>query len=44
MHTFTQIIHFAFLRRIQREKRQLDIKTKIVEKTGFEALMTLMPT
>lgn len=37
---FTQIIHYAFLRRIQREKRQLDIKTKIVEKTGFEALMT----
>ena len=37
---FTQIIHYAFLRRIQREKRQLDIKNKIVEKTGFEALMT----
>ena len=25
---FTQIIHYAFLRRIQREKRQLEIKTK----------------
>ena len=37
---FTQIIHYAFLRRIQREKRQLDIKTKIVEKTGYESLMT----
>lgn len=37
---FTQISYFAFLRRIQREKRQLDIKTKIVEKSGFEALMT----
>ena len=37
---FTQIIHYAFLRRIQREKRQLDIKNKIVEKTGFETLMT----
>ena len=37
---FTQIIHYAFLRRIQREKRQLDIKNKIVEKTGFESLMT----
>jgi len=37
---FTQISYFAFLRRIQREKRQLDIKTKIVEKTGFESLMT----
>ena len=37
---FTQIIHYAFLRRIQREKRQLEIKNKIVEKTGFESLMT----
>ena len=26
---FTQIIHYAFLRRIQREKRQLEIKNKI---------------
>ena len=37
---FTQIIHYAFLRRIKIEKRQLDIKNKIVEKTGFESLMT----
>ena len=28
---FTQIIHYAFLRRIQREKRQLEIKNKINE-------------
>ena len=28
---FTQIIHYAFLRRIQREKRQLEIKNKIIE-------------
>jgi hypothetical protein len=33
---FTQIIHYAFLRRIQREKRQLEIKSKILEKTGFD--------
>jgi hypothetical protein len=33
---FTQIIHYAFLRRIQREKRQLEIKNKILEKTGFD--------
>ena len=33
---FTQIIHYAFLRRIQREKRQLEIKNKILEKTGYE--------
>jgi hypothetical protein len=32
---FTQIIHYAFLRRIQREKRQLDIKNKIIERSGY---------
>ena len=32
---FTQIIHYAFLRRIQREKRQLEIKNKILEKPGY---------
>jgi hypothetical protein len=36
---FTQIIHYAFLRRIQREKKQLDIKTKIIERTGFDEVM-----
>ena len=33
---FTQIIHYAFLRRIQKEKKQLEIKTKIIEKTGYD--------
>ena len=33
---FTQIIHYAFLRRIQREKRQLEIKNKIREKAGYQ--------
>jgi hypothetical protein len=33
---FTQIIWYAFLRRIEREKRQLDIKTKLLEQTGFD--------
>ena len=33
---FTQIIHYAFLRRIQKEKKQLEIKNKIIEKTGFD--------
>ena len=33
---FTQIIHYAFLRRIQKEKKQLEIKNKILEKTGFD--------
>ena len=28
---FTQIIYYAFLRRIEREKRQLQIKNKIIE-------------
>ena len=38
---FTQIIHYAFLRRIQKEKKQLDIKTKIIEKSGYDELMTV---
>ena len=33
---FTQIIHYAFLRRIQSEKRQLEIKNKIIEKSGYQ--------
>ena len=33
---FTQIIHYAFLHRIQKEKKQLEIKNKILEKTGFD--------
>ena len=33
---FTQIIHYAFLRRIQREKRQLEINNKIIEKSGYQ--------
>ena len=36
---FTQIIHFAFLRRIGKEKKQLDIKTKIIEKTDYNEVM-----
>ena len=38
---FTQIVHYAFLRRIQKEKKQLDIKTKIIEKTGYDEVMTV---
>ena len=33
---FTQIIYYAFLRRIQHEKKQLEIKNKILEKTNFD--------
>ena len=38
---FTQIIHYAFLRRIQKEKKQLDIKTKIIERSGFDEVMVV---
>ena len=37
---FTQIIHYAFLRRIQKEKRQMDIRGKLIERSGFEEVMT----
>jgi hypothetical protein len=37
---FTQIIHYAFLRRIQREKRQLEIKNKIIERSGYSEVFT----
>lgn len=33
---FTQIIYFAFLRRIQKEKKQLEIKARLLEKSGFD--------
>ena len=33
---FTQIIYYAFLRRIQKEKRQLEIKNKILIRSGYE--------
>jgi len=37
---FTQIIHYAFLRRIQKEKRQMDIRGKLIERSGFEEVMS----
>ena len=37
---FTQIIHYAFLRRIQKEKKQLEIKTKIIEKSGYSEVFS----
>ena len=33
---FTQIIHYAFLRRIQKEKKQLEIRQRIIERSGFD--------
>ena len=41
MIVYTQIIHYAFLRRIQKEKKQLEIKTKIIERTGFDEVMVI---
>ena len=41
---FTQVIHYAFLRRIQKEKKQLDIKTKIIEKSGYDEVMMVDDT
>jgi len=38
---FTQIIYYAFLRRIQKEKKQLDIKTKLLEKSGFDEVFSV---
>jgi hypothetical protein len=37
---FTQIIHYAFLRRIQKEKKQLEIKNKILERSGYSEVFT----
>ena len=33
---FTQIIYYAFLRRISKEKRQLEIRHKIISKSGYD--------
>ena len=44
---FTQIIYYAFLRRISKEKRQLEIKNKIITKSGmisYSIVMELMIT
>ena len=37
---FTQIIHYAFLRRIQKEKKQLEIKNKIIERSSFSEVFS----
>ena len=35
---FPQLIYYAFLRRISKEKRQLEIKNKIITKSGYDQL------
>jgi hypothetical protein len=37
---FTQVIYYAFLRRIAKEKKQLEIKSKIIERSGFEEVFS----
>ena len=36
---FTQVIYFAFLRRIAKEKKQMEIKTRMIERTGYDHVM-----
>jgi len=37
---FTQIVYYAFLRRISREKKQVEIKEKLLERSSFEEVFT----
>ena len=37
---FTQIVYYAFLRRIAKEKRQMDIKDKLIEKSGYDEVFS----
>ena len=38
---FTQIIYYAFLRRIQREKKQTHVKNKMIENKNYESWTTM---
>lgn len=38
---FTQIAYYAFIRRIQKEKKQQDLKIKFIEKGGYEDFYVL---
>ena len=37
---FTQIVYYDFLRRIAKEKKQLEIKSKIIERCGYDEVFT----
>ena len=37
---FTHIVYYAFLRRIAKEKKQLEIKSKIIERCGYDEVFT----
>ena len=36
---FTQIIYYAFIRRIQKEKKQMQVKANIIANAGVENMM-----
>ena len=36
---FTQMIYYAFIRRIQKEKKQMQVKAKIIANAGVENMM-----
>ena len=36
---FTQIIYYAFIRRIQKEKKQQDVKAKLIANSGAEMML-----
>ena len=38
---FTQIIYYAFIRRIQKEKKQAHIKNKMIEKRSYDAFTVM---
>ena len=38
---FTQIIYYAFLRRIAKEKKQSHVKNKSIEKSAYESYVTM---
>ena len=39
---FTQIIYYAFIRRIQKEKKQQQVKQKMIANYGIENMMDSM--
>lgn len=38
---FTQIVYYAFLRRIQKEKKQVEIREKIIERSGYDEVFSV---
>ena len=38
---FTQIVYYAFLRRIHKEKKQMEIKEKIIERSGYDVVFSV---